>query len=399
MGSAALSSAHGVATERTDAPPVANLFAEITAGLADGRQLETLLRQFLGPIVSLAGAQAGLVRILSEDGQHMRLVGDLGLPPEVRLAELSVDRHCGTCGVAADQDALTWAVDLQPCARHTKQGSYFSERCKRMLAVPLRHRERLLGVYNLFFEQEGDLGPDILAVLRSIGELLGLALHNAQLEREHLCATVMSERKFLASEVHDSIAQTLVYVNMRLPLLQDAMLRHDDSLSFRYFSDVEQAVGSIHADLREIMVNFRTPMAPHGLLPALQELSETFRQRSGIRVAIDSNATDLGLSVEQEVQIFHIVQEALANVARHAKARHAWLSLDQQEGRLEVRVRDDGLGPVTASADDGQSHFGLGIMRERAQRLGGEVDIGPHADGGTQVRLTLPLEAALQGAA
>lgn len=383
---------------RSDAPPVAHLFAEITAGLANGRELEALLGQFLGPIVHLAGAQAGLVRVLSADGQQLRLVGDMGLPPEVRVDEMLVDRHCGTCGMAADHDVLTWALDLKPCARHNHDGDYFSQHCKRMLAVPLRHRERVMGVYNLFFEHEGELGPDVLPVLRSVGELLGLALHNAQLEREHLRATVMSERKFLANEVHDSIAQTLVYMNMRLPLLQDAMARHDDVKANQYFSDVEQAVGSIHTDLRDIMANFRTSMAPQGLLPALRELSDTFSQRSGIELAFDSNATELGLSVEQEVQIFHIVQEALANVLRHAQARHAWLSLQQLDGRLEVRVRDDGRGPTAAaSPNDPHAHFGLGIMRERAQGLGGEVDIAPVAGGGTQVRLSLPLAPARAG--
>lgn len=399
MGSAVPGGTRGGVAARSDAPPVAHLFAEITAGLAKGRELEDLLGQFLAPIVHLAGAQAGLVRVLSADGEHMRLVGDMGLPPEVRSDEMLVDRHCGTCGVAADQDALTWALDLKPCARHNHDSSYFSQHCKRMLAVPLRHRERVMGVYNLFFESEVELGADVLAVLRSVGEVLGLALHNAQLEREHLRATVMSERKFLANEVHDSIAQTLVYVNMRLPLLQEAMARHDDANSARYFADIEQAVGSIHTDLRDIMANFRTSMAPQGLLPALRELGETFSQRSGIELTFESNVTELGLSVEQEVQIYHIVQEALANVLRHAQARHAWLNLHQQDGQLDVCVRDDGRGPDAGKPGDKQAHFGLGIMRERAQRLGGEVSIVPSAGGGTLVRLSLALAAARPGAA
>jgi two-component system nitrate/nitrite sensor histidine kinase NarX len=176
--------------------PVLDIFAEITAGLSNGSQLETLLSQFLAPILRLAGAQAGLVRTLSDDGEHMRLVGDVGLPAGVRLSELSVDRHCGACGVAADSDALTWSLDLRSCAKHNNDGAYFGQDCRRMLAVPLRHRGRLLGIYNLFFHDNVELGADILAMLRSIGELLGLALHNARLERENLCATVMSERKF-----------------------------------------------------------------------------------------------------------------------------------------------------------------------------------------------------------
>jgi two-component system nitrate/nitrite sensor histidine kinase NarX len=372
-----------------DSPPVASLLAEITAGLSNGRELDTLLGQFLGPIVRLAGAQAGLVRVLSDDGEHMRLVGDVGLPPEVRLAELSVDRHCGTCGVAADSEAPAWTADMDACARHHPNDARFYQGRRRMLAMPLRHRGRLLGLYNLFFDSEAELGADVQTVLRAIGELLGLALHNARLERETLASTVMSERRFLASEVHDSIAQSLAFVNMRLPLLQDAMRAHDDALAQKYFDDVEQAMGSIQSNLREILTNFRAAMDPQGLLHALRGLARDFEQRAGIPLQVQCEAADLGLTVEQEVQVFHIVQEALANVARHARARHAWLSLAHRGTHLDVRVEDDGRG-VAGLPPDGGAHFGLDIMNERAQRLGGVVEIGPRASGGTRVRLTVP---------
>ncbi len=379
-----------------DAPPVASLLAEITAGLSKGRELETLLAQFLAPIVRLAGAQAGVVRILSEDGEHMRMVGDVGLPPEVRFAELLVDRHCGTCGVAADSDAPAWTLDMSACARHHPSEARFYRDCRRMLAVPLRHRGRLLGLYNLFFCSEAELGADVQTVLRSIGELLGLALHNARLERETLASTVMTERKFLASEVHDSIAQSLAFVNMRLPLLQDAMQAHDDRLSEKYFADVEQAMGSIQCNLREILTNFRVAMDPQGLLHAVQVLAAEFRQRAGIPLQLRCEAPELGLTSEQEVQVFHIVQEALANVGRHARATQAWLTLSHRGSHLDVRVEDDGRG-VAALQADGRAHFGLDIMSERAQRLGGVVEIGPREGGGTRVRLTVPFPTAHVG--
>lgn len=387
-----------VSAPAAKAPPVASLLAEITSGLSDGHELETLLGQFLAPIVRLAGAHAGVVRILSEDGEHMRMVGDVGLPPEARMAELMVDRHCGTCGVAAASEAPAWTADMSACARQHPSDARFYQDCGRMLAVPLRHRGRLLGLYNLFFEGDGELDADIQTVLRSIGELLGLALHNARLERETLCSTVMTERKFLASEVHDSIAQSLVYVNMRLPLLQDAMRAHDDGLSQKYFDDVEQAVGCIQTNLREIMTNFRTAMDPQGLLHAVQGLATEFRQRAGIALQLQCEVSDLGLSVEQEVQVFHIVQEALANIGRHAGAQQAWLTLSHSGSHLDVRVEDDGRGLIKQPAD-GSAHFGLGIMQERAQRLGGVVAISPRSGGGTLVRLTVPYATTRSGTA
>lgn len=377
--------------------PVAGIFAEITAGLANGNDLETLLSRFLVPLLRLAGAQAGAVRTLTEDGQHMQLVGAVGLPPEVLAAEQRVDRHCGFCGAAADTDTLTWGTDLRACARHCA-ATYFGQGCQRVLAVPLRHRDTVLGIYTLFFGAGTALGPDIEAVLRSIGELLGLALHNARLERENLRATVMNERQLLAGEVHDAVAQTLAYMKMRLPLLQDAMLQHDDERSMKYFGDVKRAVGEAHASLREILTHFRTRMDPQGLLHALRGVAGGFLDRTGIALEFDNRATDLRLSVEQEVQVFLIVQEALANIAKHSLARQARLAIVQTPHQIEIVIEDDGSGMAAMalvshqSASGSQSHFGTEIMQERARRLGGSVQLSEREGGGTRVRLTLPAQ-------
>jgi two-component system nitrate/nitrite sensor histidine kinase NarX len=375
--------------------PVAGIFAEITAGLATGNDLETLLVRFLAPLLRLSGAHAGAVRTLTEDGERMRLVGELGLPADVLEAERLVDRHCGVCGAAADADSLTWGVDLRPCARRGA-ATYFDQRCKRVLAVPLRYRDTMLGVYTLFFEQDGELGPEIEAVLRSIGELLGLALHNARLERENLRTTVLNERQLIASEVHDAVAQTLAYMKLRLPLLQDAMLRHDDERSMKYFDDVKRAVGEAHASLREILTHFRTRMDPQGLVHALGGIAAGFFDRTGIALAFEHDAADLSLSVEQEIQVFLIVQEALANIAKHSLARQARLMIRQRPRQLEIFVEDDGSGMAAMAllsherASGSQTHLGLDIMRERAQRLGGNVELSEREGGGTRVRLSLP---------
>lgn len=378
--------------------PVAGIFAEITAGLANGSDLETLLTRFLVPLLRLAGAQAGAVRTLTDDGERMQLVGAVGLPPDVLAAEQLVDRHCGICGAAADTDTLTWGTDLRPCARRSAS-DYFGQRCKRVLAVPLRHRDSVLGIYTLFFDQGSELGPGIEAVLRSIGELLGLALHNARLERENLRVTVMNERQLIASEVHDAVAQTLAYMKMRLPLLQDAILEHDDQRSMKYFGDVKRAVGEAHASLREILTHFRTRIDPQGLLHALRGVAAGFFDRTGIVLEFDNRATELRLPVEQEVQVFLIVQEALANIAKHSLARQARLAIRPLAQGFEIVIEDDGSGMAAMTrvsherASGSQSHFGIEIMQERAQRLGGSVELSERDGGGMRVRLMFPADA------
>jgi two-component system nitrate/nitrite sensor histidine kinase NarX len=383
-----------------------SIVSGLTTEIAAGGDLESLLERFLVSIVALAGAQAGAVRVLTDDGKYMRLVAQHGLPPEVMDAERLVARDCGMCGVAAGAEVLGWVDDVQSCARHSAP-AYFGQQCKSVLAISLPHGHEVLGIYNLFFDAEPHLDPQTQTILRLIGQLLGLALHNARIERERLRVTVMKERQEMVNEVHDVIAQTLVYVRMRLPLLHDAMLAHDDKGSLKYYADVKTAVGEVHDNLREVMTYFRTRMDPLGLLHALQGVADGFFNRNGITLEIRNSAQNLNLTDEQEVQVFHIIQEALANIAKHSMARRAVVAIDKSPQRLEFLIEDDGLGmdepsvsTIVTMADGGLTpahHLGLEIMQSRARRLGGSVEVGRNDGAGTRVRLVLPLSPAQAG--
>ena len=204
----------------------------VTAEFAADHDLGPLLERFLISILELAGAQAGAVRVLTDDGKSMRLVAQQGLPADVQIAERLVARDCGICGAASAGDVLGWVDDVKTCAKHTGQ-AYFGIQCQRVLAISLPHAGQVLGIYNLFFNTDVHISPQMETMLRLIGQLLGLALHNARIERERLRVTVMKERQEMVNEVHDTIAQTLAYVRMRLPLLNETMLAHDDQLSLK----------------------------------------------------------------------------------------------------------------------------------------------------------------------
>ena len=363
--------------------------------------LDPLLDRFLVDIISMAQAQAGAVRVLTEDGQSMRLVAQRGLPPQVVTAERLVSRKCGVCGSASHANILGWVDDVNSCAMHSPT-SYFGEKCKRVLAISLVHGKQVLGIYNLFFETDTQLSPQMEAPLRHIGQLLGLTLHNAKIERERMRTTVIKERQEMVNEVHDAIAQTLAYVRMRLPLLHDAMLNHDDASSLKYFSDVKDAVGEVHDNLREVMTYFRTRMDPLGLLHALNRIAKSFFSKNAIQLEINNSVQILNLTDQQEVQVFHIIQEALANIAKHSMARRALVSIRRTSKHLEFVIEDDGLGmdePSVATIVTSakrmvpSTHFGLDIMQSRARRLGGTLEVGNNGGVGTRVLLLLPLNA------
>ena len=384
----------------------ASLLGEITAGLSAGSDLAELLQRFLEPVVRLAGAQGGALRLLSESDERLRLVSQDGPTPERCGADRPVDRHCGHCGQAADGARVVWAADPRACHDGSDLGDAAvgnpaaataglavgtDPASRSMLSVPLQHRGHVLGVYNLFYAQPKPPTAAVQALLKSVGELLGLALHNARLEAQHLRATLLRERQMLAAEVHDSVAQSLAFVRMRLPLLHDAMRARDDAGAQRYYEDLRSAVSQAHSGLRGLLTDLRSPMDPQGLAHALGASVDAFRRGGDTELDFINDWPGLRLGAEQELQVFHIVQEALNNIRRHARARHASLHIAKpQRGELEIVIEDDGAG-LAASPLASSAHYGLEIMGERARHIGGSLRVGARQGGGTRVQLQFPL--------
>src|SRR5574340_1380858 len=159
---------------RAGSEPGQRILSEIAASLSTEDDLEALLQPFRGTIDQICGAGAGAARVLTADGTRLRLVGSVGLPADVLEREALVDAGCGPCGGAARHDRIEEIADVDVCAERTSC-AYFGRECTSVFAVPLCHRGRMLGVYNLFFGAHQRIGPETLSLLRSIGELLGLA--------------------------------------------------------------------------------------------------------------------------------------------------------------------------------------------------------------------------------
>jgi two-component system nitrate/nitrite sensor histidine kinase NarX len=389
---------HAMEAERETDLQALRALSELTAVLAEEHDPEKLLERSLGTMVRLASAQAGAVRVVTSDGAHLRLVASQGLPAEVVTQEQLVPLDCGVCGAAVSDDAVRQSFDMRHCSAQT--GSDYLRGLGTALVVPLRHMGRVLGAYTLFFEDRRDTPEELGLLFRSISEHLGMALENTRLLRENMRMTLMSERQLIANEVHDSLAQTMAYMKIRLAMMQEALEANETPRALKHTNEVQQALDDAYADLRELLAQFRNRMDPLGLVHALQELRTKFYDRTGIALAFDNRTTDLDLSVEEEGQVFHIMQEALANVARHSGAKHARLSMELVGGEYRFSVEDDGLGFYAFGQRLGgaqqrshlRHHLGVNIMRERAQRLNGSIEIVNLPQGGARVSLVFPAQ-------
>lgn len=372
--------------------PALRVLSEITSSLSSEDNLDSLLERFLGTMIKLAGANAGAVRVLTADGLYLRLVGAMGLPPEVLEQERHIPVECGVCGEAARDHTIHHSTNLKSCEERTAN-SYFGTQCHHVIAVPLRYQGKMLGVYNLFMASDSEIPEDVSLLFHSISEHLGMALENARLTRANLRISLTNERHMLANELHDSLAQTMAYMKMRLPLLRDAVANRDEMRSNKYVNDLSQALESAYTELRELLTQFRNRMDPRGLLPALYDIVGNFYDKTGITIDFINQALDINLSPDREVHVYHIVREALNNVSKHSRANHVSLAIEIQHGRYLISIEDNGIGIIGKLSKDDGMHLGINIMRERAKHLNGEITLSPGAKSGTRVVLGFPVSA------
>ena len=366
-------------------PPLAHDPVPADPSAGAGASLSALLRAFLAPLLPLVGAQGAMVRLLQDDDQ-LHLAGTLGAAATLCRGGAAVDRHCGYCGQATDTKAAVGSQQLSSCRQPAARGPAPAQRLQ---AMPLLHQGRVSGVCTLFFTDSAEPSPERIGLLNAAADLLGLALAQDRLEAQQLDASLQNERLMLAADVHDGVAQSLSFVKLRLPLLQDAMRSGDLARAQQYLDEVADAASQAQASLRCILTQMRAPMDPLGLMHALDASAKAFRQCCPTRLEVDNRLPGLTLSAEYEAQVFHLVQEALTNVVRHAAADQAWLRIHSaRPGWVEVLVDDDGAGlaPATSSGN----HHGMAIMQDRAHRVGGTLSVGARPGGGTRVKLVFP---------
>ena len=357
----------------------------IGAGPAEpDSEFQAPVESLLGAILSLCGARGAAVRLVEPESRILRLVA-----ATEGAADKPFDEHYGCPACPRPKtvgDGICRCAPLSPPALQA-------------YAVQLRHRGADCGLLTLYFPLGTELPASTLPLLRSLSDVLGLALENARLALEnsrladiHLRASLVQERQLLANEVHDSLAQNLACMRMRTTLLKDALQHGEGERAGKYLAEVEESLMVAHGRVRELITQFRTAMDPLGLLHALKTEIASLNGLGGVELAFDNQTSALELPAEQEMQVLHIVREAVANVVKHARARHGRITLSGADGLYQIAVEDDGVGLASSGegGDSAHGHFGLNIMRERAQHLGGEVRIDSPATGGTRVLFSFP---------
>lgn len=207
----------------------------------------------------------------------------------------------------------------------------------------------------------------------------------AVLDRE---MAVSEERNLLAQELHDSIAQSLAFLNIQVQLLQEDLQKGRMAEALDSLAQIREGVQESYDDVRELLVYFRIRIGNTDLETAMRSAFEKFEGQTGIKTTFKVCGNSSHLQPEQVLQMMHIVQESLSNVRKHAGASNVDVELNCTE-QCVIDIRDNGAGFDTLR-DVGDSHVGLHIMRERAHRIGAELTFESIPANGTHICLILP---------
>lgn len=201
----------------------------------------------------------------------------------------------------------------------------------------------------------------------------------------YLQKTREEERSLIASEIHDSLGQSLTVMKFDLDWVLNHLPEDHDRVTDRIHSTLE-TVDQTMSQVRKIGTSLRPDLLDNlGLGAALEWQMENFGERSGIHCDLDISGQAERLDPHLEVDVFRLAQEALTNVARHAEAENVQLRLIMEEDEVCLEISDDGVG-ITAQRASGPEAFGLISMRERTRRWGGEFSIQGDEEGGTTLR-------------
>jgi signal transduction histidine kinase len=377
---------------------------EVVQAVNSTLQLPSVLNLILDQAIEVMQAEAGSIMILEESSGELQVRAARG----ARAAEVfgrSVKLGEGIAGWVALYGQPLLLVDGVPDTR-------FHTICKRddvrdALCVPLQAEGTVEGVLSLNNRQgPGPFNEEDLRLLTALGNHVTLAIRNASLYEqttrqrrtmERLLSKLVwaqeEERKKVSLEIHDGPAQTLYAALFRLQTYQ-ALLGSDPEHAAQ---ELDGAVGSIRDTLQEIrrLIFDLRPMSLDeiGLVPALRQYAEKLSSRHAIRIEVKTRGPERRFAVSLETALYRIVQEALTNTWKHARATKASVTVTFDARRCNIQIADDGVGFDLASVGaNGQGeHLGIVGIRERAEMIGGSLRIASAPGAGTTVIVSVPV--------
>lgn len=372
----------------------------IASTVSQSLNLETILNDALEDVLQLdvlGGEAHGMIFLQNELTGELSLAAHRGAPEDHPCLESPPQLGECLCGLAIERGRVMLSENCWEDERHTRSWPGMPQH--KDICIPLMVRGKVLGGMNIRLPKEKDITENVTQLLTSVGGQISVAVENAQLfetvdlHRERLrilgarlAETEESERKQLSRELHDQVGQNLSALGINLNILKAQMPPRDGK---RMLTTLDESIALVEqtADrIRDVMADLRPPLLDdYGLLATLRWFGEQFAKRNALSIDIFGEEPTPRLPPQTEIALFRVVTEALTNVAKHAQATEASVTVECTEDALRVVIADDGKGfdPYFEAEPGEDRGWGLITMAERIESVGGRfwVESLPSHDG------------------
>lgn len=360
----------------------------VAQAVSDYRDLERVLESTLDEILAVTGMEAGEVYLLDEGSQTLELAAFRGPGEDQFFSFPSFSIGQGFPGrvLATGQPLISYDLD--------KEDDFLREEIvaagfRTFVSLPILSKSRPIGTLDLAARHRREFSDADLRLLKALAYQMGQAIDNANLYQEVSRLAVVEERARIGMDLHDGVIQSIYAVGLTLETVQ-IIMEQQPAKARQMLGKAIDGLNEAIRDIRNFILDLR-PRKFHGdLNEGIARLVREFRANAMVEVELDIEPEMLrDLPAPVAGALFMTIQEALANVSRHARATRVSIKIKSLDGRVQLQVSDNGRG---FNADEARKTVGHGIanMESRASVLEGDFRVESQPNQGTTVTVTLP---------
>jgi two-component system, NarL family, sensor histidine kinase DevS len=361
----------------------------IASTLTSSLELDEILNKTLGLVMTYMKVEAGEIFLLEEDKTTLRMVLHRGQAAEAFWTRNIFQIGEGYPGIVAKTRKPMVESHLASDTNYSRD-AVVQAGFQQIACIPLLAGENLMGVMSVATRGTDPFDERSVQLLVAVGTWAGLAIENARLHADARRLAVLEERDRIGMDLHDGIIQSIYGVGLALEGAQHT-LEEDPQVAKERIKHAIQGLNQAIRDIRAYILDLRPrQLGNEGLINGIKRLIAEYRANTFSDVNLTGPESDLKeLPHSHALALFHICQEALANAAKHAKAKNVEVALWTTEERVLLEIRDDGNGFDMENMKTSIGH-GLANMQTRVHAVGGEIDISSNIGEGTTILVWVP---------
>ena len=361
----------------------------IASTLTSSLELDEILNKTLGLVMNYMRVEAGEIFLLEEDGKSLRMVLHRGQAAEAFWTRNVFKVGDGYVGAVAITRKPVISTDIATDIRFLRE-AVVKAGFHQIACIPLLSGDNLMGIMSVATLSREPIDDRNVEMMAAVGNWAGLAIENARLHANARRLAILEERERIGMDLHDGIIQSIYGVGLSLESAFHSV-DEDPNDARRRVQHAIYGLNQAIRDRRSYILDLKPrQLGNDGLMSGIKRLAAEYRANTFADIHITESETELNdLAQGHVLTLFHICQEALANSAKHSKAKKVQIAVWATDERVLMEVNDDGKGFEIESLNANIGH-GLANMRTRARSIGGDVDISSAPNEGTTILAWVP---------